>query len=44
MKNDDAVNSLRNINAVKSAAEVIRELLLEVKYDLIDLLCDGQYF
>ena len=36
------INSLLNINAAKSAAEVIKESLLGVHYNLDDSFCDAQ--
>ena len=41
-KVDDFINSLLNINAVKSAAEVIKESLLEVKHNLDGSFCETQ--
>ena len=38
----DVINSVLNINAVKSAAEVIIGSMLEVGYNLDDSFCDTQ--
>ena len=40
-KVEDVINSLLQISAVKSAAEVTKELLLEVDYNLGDSFCDA---
>ena len=44
IKVEDVINSLLNINAVKRAAEVIKESLLEVDYNLDGSFCDAQDF
>ena len=38
---EDVINSLRNINVVKSAAKLIRKALLEVNFNLDDSFCDA---
>ena len=43
-KVEDFINSLLNINAAKSTAEVIKESLLEVDYSLDASFCDAQDF
>ena len=42
IKVEDVINSLLNINAVESAAEVIKKSWLEIDYNLNDSLCDAQ--
>ena len=41
---EDVVNSLRRMNAVKSAAATIKEALLNVDFKLENRFCDAQEF
>ena len=43
-KIEDVMNSLLNINVVKSAAEVIKKSLLEIDYNWDVSFCDAQDF
>ena len=44
MNHFNVINSLLNINVEKSAAEVIKELLLEIDYNWDVSFCDAQDF
>ena len=41
-RDEDVIDSPHNINAVKSAVDIIKKSLLEFDYNLDDSFCDAQ--